>query len=561
MKTLSLNSVLEALVFELENSLPKQMLRKEHPYYGAFISPQTGLDEPGHGGTSRFIMTCGLLVLARLKNPELDLATANNDELLERMTIAADYLLSVQRETGLIDLRNVNYDSAPDTGFAIQLLAALYELSQGYDAFSTVLERLERFIRRAAPGLMTGGFHTPNHRWVIVAALAQTTTLFPDIDTTECIRSYLNEGFDVDEEGTYLERSIGVYDAVTNRSLLLLAEHWHDQADLDKIQDAVTRNLHFNLHFFHADGTAETGLSRRQDYGTRQVPLPLIASYLHANALYPNALFVQLAEWLWEKASLRDADSGWQWQAYVMFKHGQAQTSAIKLPETYQKHYPLNQVWRVRNSALSATVYGGVSNLMTMVYGQAELSSIKISQTYFGIGNFVGDELNIDGNKASLNYHGSLRLHRPGYELPLGKPVSREAWDEAQKERNYKPLPPLRSRLELLALPDGFDCHYETLDGLDKVLLQIAFDFPAGGFWETADTALRTAAGQTLFLKQGKGRMRFGNDIIELHNGASAHLYESMRASEDVAEDKCRILLTFLSPASHRFSLRVLSGV
>lgn len=561
MKALNLETVLEALSFELEQTLPRQLLQKDHPHYGAFISPLTRVDEPGHGGSSRFIMTCGLIVLARLKNPERLLSAPANEDLLERISLAADYLLRVQRDTGLIDLRNVNYDSAPDTGFAIQLLCALYELVKEQEAFQSVLPKLEHFIRRAAPGLMTGGFHTPNHRWVIVAALAQSKALFPDIDATAVIRSYLDEGFDVDEEGTYLERSIGVYDAVTNRSLLLLAEHWQDTTDLQKIEAAVCSNLDFNLHFFHADGTAETGLSRRQDYGTREIPLPLIASYLHANALYPNPLYTRVAQWLWEKASLRDADSGWQWQAYVMFKHGEAQAANVTLPESYQMHYPLNQVWRIREGELSATVYGGVSNLMTLVYGQAELSNIKISQTYFGIGNFVADELKVEGSKATLEYHGSLKLHRPGYELPLGRPVSRDAWDEAQTERGYKALPPMVSRLELKALSNGFDAHYKTLDGLNNVLVQIAFDFPAGGFWETGDSALSTAPAQELFLKNGSGKMRFGNDVIEITGGSGAHLYEHMRASEAVLANRCRVLITFLSPVDHAFSIRVFRGI
>jgi hypothetical protein len=44
------------------------------------------------------------------------------------------------------------------------------------------------------------------------------------MDVREAIRAYLAEGIDIDDEGTYLERSFGVYDAVTNRSLLLFAE-------------------------------------------------------------------------------------------------------------------------------------------------------------------------------------------------------------------------------------------------------------------------------------------------------------------------------------------------
>lgn len=565
MKALSLESVLDALAFELNDSLHKQMMQKGHPHYGAYIS-SAGVDEAGHGGTSRYITTCGLLLIAKQTRGE---AVQLPDDLLERMEAASDYLLRAQRETGNIDLRNVNYDSAPDTGFAVQLLCVFYQLAQkeisrdvSFAAtVEPILSKLEIFIRRASEGMMTGGFHTPNHRWVIVAALAQSMALFPDIEARACIRSYLDEGFDVDEEGTYLERSIGVYDAVTNRSLLLFAEHWDDPTDIAKAQDAVFKNLNFNLHFFHADGTAETGLSRRQDYGRREVPVPLVASYLHSNALQANPMFVRVAEWLWEHAPLEMADVAWQWQAYVLMKYGEPETSQEELPTEYNKHYPINEAWRVRRGDLSTTVYGGVSNLMTLVYGKATLSCMKISQTYFGIGNFVGDELSIEGDSATLNYHGSVRLHKPGYELPLGREVLREDWNNVIAERDYKPLPAMLSRLELRALQTGFDFQYQTLDGLDNVMVQIAFDFPAGGFWETEDTGFRTRAGQEIFLKRGAGKMRFGNDVIELVNGSGEHKYEQMRASEPVAEGLCRVLMTFLTPVDHSFSLRIRRGL
>lgn len=570
MKTLNIESILQALEFELKQNLPKQMMQKDHPYYGAYISPQSRVDEAGHGGTSRYITTCGLLLIAnQSKAKDISLP----DDLLERMEVASEYLLRAQRDTGNIDLRNVNYDSAPDTGFAVQLLCAFYQLAQVpakadanfADSIKPILTNLEVFIKRATQGMITGGFHTPNHRWVIVAALAQAMALFPDLDAasdvTACIRSYVDEGFDVDAEGTYLERSIGVYDAVTNRSLLLFAEHWDDPTDIANVHKAVTSNLNFNLHFFHADATAETGLSHRQDYGSREVPVPLIASYMHSNALQPNAMFARAAQWLWQHAPLEMADVAWQWQAYVLLKYGELEPSNEQLPTSYKKHYPINNVWRVRQEDMSATVYGGVSNLMSLVYGNATLSCMKIAQTYFGIGNFVADELSVDGDSASLNYHGSVRLHKPGYELPLGRKVLREDWQNVIKEREYKPLPPMLSRLELTAFPDGFDFHYETLDGLDTVMVQITFDFPAGGFWETEDTAFRTQAGQEIFLKRGSGKMCFGNEVIELSNGSGEHLYENMRASETVADGLCRVLMTFLTPVKHSFKLRVSRGL
>jgi hypothetical protein len=560
MAELTLASVLGALAHDVEHDMQRQVLNPSDWLYGAYIPADSGLDEPGHGGATRYLTCCGYLALARQTHPTAVPFTPDIKTLLHRMNLTADYLLRVQRPSGLIDLRSTNYDSPPDTAFAVQLLCALLELGRGQSVLKEVLDKVEIFVRRAAPGIMHGGFHTPNHRWVIVGALAQTGRLFPDIDVRDAIRAYLAEGIDIDDEGTYLERSVGVYDAVTNRSLLLFADNWHDSGEIAMAREAVRRNLTFNLHLLHADGTAETGLSHRQDYGIREVPTPLIAPYLHSAAVLPNPQFVRAAQWIWEKAQGRHVGN-LAWQAYTLLKFGEPQPSPAPLPDNFVKHYPINAVWRSRRGPISATAFGGVTRLMTLVYGAAELNSLKISQTYFGVGWFIGDNMHAHDQTVVLRSEGKQRPHRPGYELPLGRPAPREHWNEMNLEREWNPLPPATSELSITAMPGGFDLHYRTLDGLDQVAAQIALDFPAGGWWETDDTLVQTQPGQAIFLRRGAGRMRFGDDVIEISAGAFAHHYAAMRHAEPPLPGMCRVLLTFVTPVDHRFSLRVWSGL
>ncbi len=561
MSHLTLANVLNELAIEVENDLHRQLMDKEHPDFGAYVSPASGLAEPGHGGTTRFLTSMGLLVIARQSHPHIAPASPDTPTLLHHMSIAADYLQRAQRPTGLIDLLSTNYDSSPDTGFVLQLLCAFTELGRENAQLSDVLDKVETFIRVAVPGVLTGGFHTPNHRWVIVGALAQCADLFPDLDVTDVINAYTNEGFDVDTEGTYLERSVGVYDAVTNRSLLLYGDNWDDADEQAKVYAAVAANLDLNLHLVHADGTAETGLSRRQDYGTRTVPTPLIAPYLHMAAIQPNPVYTRMAQWLWEKGSSSGERGNLAWMAYTLLKFGEPEPSSAELPAQYVKHYPLNNFWRVRQGDLTATLFGGIENLLTLVFGSAELTSIKISQTYFGVGHFIGDQLTASGNSVMLRSEGTARPHRPGYELPLGQPVDRDHWDEMNALRDWKPLPPATSTLKFTLVENGLDCHYQTLDGLDQVTAQVAFDFPAGGFWETGDSALRTQSGQVLFLKSGSGKMRYGNDVIEIGPGADGHRYEMMRNTTPPDTGLCRILFTFRTPIDHPFTIRVFSGL
>ena len=106
---------------------------------------------------------------------------------------------------------------------------------------------------------------------------------------------------------------------------------------------------------------------------------------------------------------------------------------------------------------------------------------------------------------------------------------------------------------------NGFDLHYQTLDGLEGVTAQIAFDFPPGGIWETDDSSFKPVAGQEIFLKNGAGEMRYGMDVIRITPGASAHSMWEMRGTEPALEH-VRVLLTFLTPIDYTIKLRGYRG-
>ena len=382
----------------------------------------------------------------------------------------------------------------------------------------------------------------------------QAQAIFPDLEVAEVVNRYLAEGFDIDAEGAFLERSVGVYDAVNCRSLLMIAAHWDTPAAIEAIE-AVRRNLTFDLHLLHADGSAETGLSRRQDYGTRAVPVSLIACYLLANRADPNPVFIQAALELWAKNTTPGSDA--LWLTYALFKCGDPAPTSAALPADFARHFPHNGLWRVRRGPLSATFFQGVTRLLTFLYGQAELSSLKISQTYFGheTGWFISDELSPAGDAAVLRSEGRFNPRRPGYELPLGRPVPPEQYQALLAERPMRHLPPALSTLTATEIEGGLNLRYQTLDGIDGVAAQIAFDFPPGGIWETADTRLQPQAGQIIFLKQGLGTMRYGNHAIEIGPGAYGHGMWAMREAQ-TAPSHVRILLTYRLPVDVTVTLR-----
>lgn len=564
--TLSLANVAYHLRRQVQQNAPRQIVDPAHSDHGGLYSGEWGMVDPKLSG--HYVFTCGQLLLA---GERLDgaYAAADFEAVLESAIAAAGYLRRAQHASGLIDLLSVNYDSAPDTAFTVQELCTIVELGRGrftgLPRWSALLDALEAFIRAAVPGMMTGGFHTPNHRWVIVSALVQAKKLFPDLDVEATVQAYLAEGYDIDDEGAFIERSVGVYDAVNDRSLLLIAAH----RGSPEAVDAAVRNLDFNLHLLHADGSAETGLSRRQDYGTRRVAVHLIPCYLLANRARANPLFVRAAQWLWEMMdpdSLNAETVNAAWITYALLATGEPGPSSAALPADFSRFYPHNGVWRVRRGLLSTSLFQHTTRLLTFAFGEAELSSLKISQTYFGqsIGRFVSNQMCMEDEQVVLHSAGRSNPRRPAYELPLNKRVAHDDWDAMLPERSLRRLPHAVSELIAHEAVDvrgsGLDLHYITLDGAPGVAVQAAFDFPPGGVWETGSIRTKPGAGQVIFLKEGYGSMRYGNDVIEIGPGALAHGMWAMRDAEP-APEHVRVLLTFTTPVDCRFSLRAYRGV
>ncbi len=553
---ITLSVLLDLLAGHAQSQRAWQITDPEHPDYGAIYQAEWGVADPRT--TGKFLVLCGYLVLGD---------ALPDDRLLAQANLAADYLLRARRPSGLIDLISVNIDSGPDTGFAVQELCTVLELARekaiDRTGWQPLLDKITTFVREAIPGIMSSGFHTPNHRWVMVSAMVQAQALFPDLDVNAVVDRYLAETIDIDAEGMFIERSIGVYDAVNDRSLLFIHEH----RQLDAALAAVNHNLTSDLQMLHADGTAETGISRRQDYGTRYVALGLVPYLIWAHKVQPQPILAQAAAALWQhflrndQLTMNDRTAHLDWLTYVLLKFGDLEDVAPALPDNYVRHLPLNGLHRVRRGKRNATFFRDVTRLLTLTYGQAELSSVKLSQTYFGqyIGRFQGDTMRFADGKLVLRSEGRANPRRPAYELPLGRPVPPDQWSATMSERELRWLPHAVTTLTVTEAEGGFDLHFQTVEGADGVATQLAFDFPAGGIWETDDTRLMTTAGQTIFLKRGWGSMRYGTDLIRLGPGHLTHGMWQMREAE-AAPDHVRVLLTFFTPLDFTVQIRTAEG-
>ncbi|MBO4252979.1 hypothetical protein [Streptomyces griseorubiginosus] len=170
-------------------------------------------------------------------------------------------LRSLQTASGLF-AGGDNVQSPPDSAFTVNDVCDAHVLAAGAGPeLADVTAALADIAGAATGPLLTGGVHTPNHRWELSAALARLHRSFPDARLLARAEEWLAEGVDIDADGLYSERSAVYASIVTNPSLLLLAEVL-GRSDL---LDAVERNLTATLDLIRPDGTVETVHSRRQD--------------------------------------------------------------------------------------------------------------------------------------------------------------------------------------------------------------------------------------------------------------------------------------------------------
>ena len=532
---------------QVEGVLTRQVLDAESPYCGGFMDGD------------RLVGSQSISAVAPLGYAYLlpESRHYRSELLLQQILLAAEFARRHRNPSGCFDLLTTNFDSAPDTGFVVQAIApvvfAARQQAPEDEGAVKIADALGELIQTAAPGMVAGGFHTPNHRWVLVAALAQAQALYPELAVSATVDAYLDEGIDINADGEYSERSTGVYNAVVNRALIRAA---HVLARPDLLAP-VRRNLDLSYHLLHADATAVTSISKRQDRDTRAVPTGLADGYHALAHLDDNGFYAAVADLLVARGGglicLPNYVLHPEWQATCIER--------TPLPERYSRVYPASGLWRVRQGAVSATAAAGLTAPFSAVCGQAELAAVKISSTYFATGQFVGEEFAAAGNGVRMQHKGRNRIYPERdyvggiYWLPVAEQVDAQNWQEVRGRRPTYELPPLKVELHVEEVAGGFDLHIHTAGGVDGVPFQIEGVFAPGGTLEMDSALVEGRAGQTVFLKAGYALYRVGDDAIRIGPGAMEHTIWRMRNSE-IDEGRLRVLIALRTPVARTLEIR-----
>lgn len=467
--------------------------------------------------------------------------------LLSRIDAQADYLLRSQLASGCVSLIDCNIDSPPDTAFCVhhvemslRALSRLADDTDGAGTLAAVKDKLKQFLRGTIPCLLTGGIHTPNHRWVICGALALLYERFGDERLRDRADSYLAEGLDLNEAGEWTERSNAIYNAFCAIFLYHVARVF----GYEDLLPRIGRNLDMMRYMLHPDGAIVTEYSSRQDRGEA---IPLSDDYYIAfrlfgfaqkepsfNALAEEALrhcakpgLALLYELAWPEAMNGFRETAELPRRYEVFLNegAQADVSGVQPYKRLAVHAGAPIV-RYRHEDLSVTLMTGQPEFLSVQLGGARLAGVKLSLGWFGIAGVPMRELvrTSDGEyELSIDLEGSYRGPL-AEELPGRDAYTPFRFGFEGREETHRSRLPVRIRVRLA--PDGVALRL-CADAVPNLFAQLAFSFAEGGALEGNELLLLE---EGLYqLRAGSAVYRLGGDAIEIAGGADEHRMRALR--------------------------------
>ena len=490
-----------------------------------------------------------------------------SEKLMEALQLAADGVARVQRKSGYIDYPCCNFFSAPDTSFCYKRLNDGYRLMKKYQdvADTTILQKKYLAIMRmAAEAIRDGGFHTPNHRWGICAALMQAAKLFAD--DTEFAKSlmdrtvlYLQEGIDGNSEGEYPERSTGNYNAVVNNAMMAMYQCSKDV----KYLGYVERNLNMMMYYIEPNDMVFTQNSTRQDQGKEIFMDKYLYQYLYLLAYDGTDGFIKLTP---EEHARFDgaahqiikgcAETGRQAPncLHLLMIYDKTLDYTFEncgFLKTYHKLFKEAGVLRVKKENYSYTVMKNRSAFLYFNVNGLE-AFLKIGESYCEIRNFVPDEMDVQEGKTVLSH-----TARGWYYLPWKeKQNTSDWWQMDHKKRDLMITSDLHTQVVITELADGLEISVDT-DGLERLPLRMELCVPSQTTLENDHFCMETVAGKSMVLSDDYVTMTKGLTSIEFGPGACEHHFKGHYSGEEVNADGYTIYCNTYTPTKRVYTLKV----
>lgn len=476
-----------------------------------------------------------------------------DDEILDRTRRTAAFQQRVQRSSGLVDLHSANFDSPPDTAFAVAMVARAARVVRNSDAAGSdeVESALRSFLVDAAKGMADGGFHTANHRWVMVDAIAKVHELYPREVFLEQIERYLAETIDINEDGEYTERSHAIYTNIVNRHLIGASL----ALNRPSLLNPVRRSLHSMMDLMNDDWTVVTAFSSRRDRDTQSIPVRGSGNFYYLARRDDDDRLAAGARALLEEGGWNRGDVAVQLLSYFARypEWRESDLSDGRRETSFTREMADSGIWRVRDGPLSITVGTQTKNVVSFSYGDAKLAGLQVLTPYFG-GEFRGGNIEFDDGGATVSVDSSY-WHEglPGYFDPLGRPV---AWGELERDtRSVNRRPDFDIEVRVERVDCGVDVTVSATGGLSEVPFILELRFQSGGTLSFEGATVPAPTDDPIFHESGTLYYRNGTDTISIGPGFSNHRCSDPPGA-DGSDGLVRVLLTDWAPMERTVSIR-----
>lgn len=370
-----------------------------HKYYGGYYN---GYEIPNPGSTYSFVISSCIAISCK------ESFFYKSASLLQEINEAILCLLKMQHEDGTIDLLDTNFHSTPDTGFMVKRMVPAYTFlkNSGIAGAEKVCKNFEKLLLNAGECLIKGGIHTPNHRWVVSAALTQLNTIWPNPRYVARVEEWFSEHIDLDPDGQYNEKSTYGYSGVVDRVLITVSR------GLNKpwILNAVRKNLKMMRYYLHPNGEVVTEASSRQDKGQIGTMENYYYPLRYLALLDQDGEFAAMCR-LIEKTSFNSL-AGF----LTYFLEDETLYRELPpdkpLPINYVKAFPYSGVVRMRKADWDATLLSSNTSWLTFHKEKLALQAMRVAASFFGKGQFQTDTIQQQGDSWLL----SSKLEGPYYQ-------------------------------------------------------------------------------------------------------------------------------------------------
>ena len=498
----------------------------------------------------------------------------HNASLISLLDKNLDALIEAQSEDGTLNIGNL--ESPPDTGFLIELLTAgaIVLSKDNSTAVTEVNSKAKKFLLKAGDALTIGGVHTPNHRFVISAALSRINALYPNKKYVNRIEDWLGEGIYNDVDGHYPERSRN-YDVVENNSLITIAR----LLNRPELLDPVRKNLVMTYYYMEPNGDLVINDSRRQDQwsGKRMTAFYIQYRYMankDANGKY--AAIVKLIE------AMDDFDNDVVKRDFYHFLEEPLLQQQLPAPvpgsTNFEKLFASSSLLRIRRDKITSTLFGGCDlpiivasgrasspNFFAYRKGNAILKYMRLSAAFFSTGYFYSDGLKKNGNEYVLNrkldvpYYQPLpkNLRNAKGDYKLSQSIDDRFWNKM--DFSNRPVSNVKSLVTKISLVEKNGVNELTFDisGSKDVPVTIELCFKEGGKL----IGVTAADGNNNFLETGMGTYELGGDTIQFGPGTNAHKTISELEGEryryqfgSLRTEGMHVFITGKTPFTHKLS-------